>query len=37
VGATKKITTYKKGDAKLFGEMNPPAFPYPGLPALAVR
>jgi hypothetical protein len=30
VGATQKITTYKKGDAKLFGEINPPAFPYPG-------
>jgi hypothetical protein len=29
VGATKKITTYKKGDAKLFGEINPPGFPYP--------
>jgi hypothetical protein len=31
VGATKKITTYKKGDAKLFGEINPPGFPYPGI------
>jgi Pectate lyase superfamily protein len=28
VGASKKITTYKKGDAKLFGESNPPGFPY---------
>jgi hypothetical protein len=32
VGATKKITTYKKGDAKLFGELNPPDFPYPRSP-----
>jgi hypothetical protein len=30
VGAAKKVTAYKKGDAKLFGELNPPDFPYPG-------
>jgi hypothetical protein len=32
VGPTKKITTYKKGDAKLFGEIDPPGFPYPRSP-----
>jgi hypothetical protein len=28
MGAVQKITTYKKGDAKLFGEINPRGFPY---------
>jgi len=29
VAATKKITLFKRGDAKLFSEVNPPPFPYP--------
>jgi hypothetical protein len=32
IGASKKITTFKRGDAKLFGELDPPGFPYPGAP-----
>jgi hypothetical protein len=29
VAATKKITLFKRGDAKLFSEVTPPPFPYP--------
>jgi hypothetical protein len=29
VAATKKITVFKRGDAKLFSEVNPKPFPYP--------
>jgi hypothetical protein len=30
VGSTKKITIFKRGDAKPFAELSPPPFPYPG-------